>query len=195
MTTTLRSAPHRRRALLAVGIAVLALIATACGSDDDSAGTVAPTSVGNTGPAEITVSAQWARTSPMDAANGAAYAIIACPTDDALVGVAVDATVAEKVELHETVMSGMTGDTAMGMGSDTTMGMGGTTMPGQMTMQPVDRIECTAAAGAELQPGGYHIMLFGLVEPLKVGDTVSITLTFEAAGEMVVEFPVLEEAP
>ena len=61
----------------------------------------------------FSVSKQWARTSPMDAANGAAYATIACPSDDALVGAAVDATAAQKVELHETVMGGPTGDTAM----------------------------------------------------------------------------------
>ena len=170
-----------RRLIAATGVAIFSLVAVACAADT----TVAAT---NGAVTEVTVSGQWARTSPMDAANGAAYATIACPSDDALVGAAVDATAAQKVELHETVMGGATGDTAMGMGSETTMA-------GQMTMQPVDRIECLAGTPAELKPGGYHIMLFGLVNPLKIGDTLSITLTFERAGDVVVVFPVLEAAP
>ena len=174
-----------RRLIAATGVAIFSLVAVACDSDDAADTTVAAT---NGAVTEVTVSGQWARTSPMDAANGAAYATIACPSDDALIGAAVDAAAAQKVELHETVMGGATGDTAMGMGSETTMA-------GQMTMQPVDRIECLAGAPAELKPGGYHIMLFGLVNPLKIGDTLSITLTFERAGDVVVVFPVLEAAP
>ena len=38
----------------------------------------------------------------------------------------------------------------------------------------------------EMKPGGYHIMLMGLAEPLKEGDEVDLTLTFEKAGEVKV---------
>ena len=35
-----------------------------------------------------------------------------------------------------------------------------------------------------LSPGGYHVMLFELVKPLKEGDVVPLTLTFEdSAGK------------
>ena len=98
-----------RRLIAATGVAIFSLVAVACDSDDAADTTVAAT---NGAVTEVTVSGQWARTSPMDAANGAAYATIACPSDDALVGAAVDATAAQKVELHETVMGGATGDTA-----------------------------------------------------------------------------------
>ncbi|NDF67887.1 MAG: copper chaperone PCu(A)C, partial [Actinobacteria bacterium] len=52
-----------------------------------------------------------------------------------------------------------------------------------------------AGIKTELKPGGYHIMMMKLVKPLVVGETVSITLTFESGSTQVVEVPVLEEAP
>jgi copper(I)-binding protein len=35
-----------------------------------------------------------------------------------------------------------------------------------------------------LAPGGYHIMLTGLKQPLKQGDTFPVTLSFERAGQI-----------
>jgi copper(I)-binding protein len=162
--------------LLAAG-----LLFTACGDDTDA-----------TRGDDVEVSGAWARTSPMDAANGAAYFTITSPLDDAILSVAVDATVADRAELHETVMAEPTG-TTMGAG----MGMGtGTTMPmGEMTMREVEEITLPAATAVALAPGGLHVMLFDLVEPLDVGDTITVTLTLESAGELMVEVPVLDGAP
>lgn len=44
-----------------------------------------------------------------------------------------------------------------------------------------------------LKRGGYHVMLMGLTQPLVHGETVTITLVFEHAGEMVIEIPVDNE--
>ena len=41
-----------------------------------------------------------------------------------------------------------------------------------------------------LEPGGLHVMFMGLARPLEQGDAVSLTLVFEAAGEISVELPV-----
>lgn len=41
-----------------------------------------------------------------------------------------------------------------------------------------------------LQRGGDHVMLMGLTRELKDGDIITLTLTFEHAGEVVVEAPV-----
>jgi periplasmic copper chaperone A len=41
-----------------------------------------------------------------------------------------------------------------------------------------------------LARGGDHIMLMGLSNPLKAGDTVHLTLTFEHAGVVEVDVPV-----
>lgn len=47
-----------------------------------------------------------------------------------------------------------------------------------------------------LQRGGKHVMLMGLTSPLEQGATVSVTLTFEKAGDMVLDVPVdLERMP
>jgi periplasmic copper chaperone A len=35
----------------------------------------------------------------------------------------------------------------------------------------------------ELKPGGYHLMLMDLKQPLKTGDTVAVTLVFEGADK------------
>ena len=47
-----------------------------------------------------------------------------------------------------------------------------------------------------LKRGGDHVMFMGLTQELKQGDMISLTLTFEKAGDVVVEVPVdLERKP
>jgi copper(I)-binding protein len=46
----------------------------------------------------------------------------------------------------------------------------------------------------EMKPGGYHIMLMGLKAPLKTGEEIEITLTFEKAGALTLKVPVGEVA-
>lgn len=41
-----------------------------------------------------------------------------------------------------------------------------------------------------MERGGNHIMFMGLAQPFTPGATVSVTLEFEAAGDVVVEIPV-----
>ena len=41
-----------------------------------------------------------------------------------------------------------------------------------------------------LEPGGLHVMLMGLSEPLEDGATLPLVLTFESAGEVAVAVPV-----
>ncbi|MEN9643427.1 MAG: hypothetical protein RL238_96 [Actinomycetota bacterium] len=188
--------PRPRRALAAtVAVGLFAFGAAACGDDStDSADTAgAETTAGSA--AELTVSGQWARTSPMDAANGALYFTVTSPEADRLVDVKVDASVAGMAQIHETVMA--TDDT-MAMGSDTTMAMGGDTtmaMGGEMEMREVDGIDIAAGEPLVLEPGGYHVMLMELAAPLEVGTSISVTLTFEKAGDVVIDVPVLDEAP
>lgn len=180
----------RRRAIGAV-VAVVALLA-ACGSDDDSTAetttTAAPAS-------EIEVSDVWARTSPAVATAGAVYMDITNRGDlgDSLRSAAVDPSVAATVELHETVEA--EGEDSMstttGMGSGTTTRAGG----GMMSMQPVDEIPVLAGETVALEPGGYHIMLLDLAEPLEVGTSITLTLTFELFGPVDVTAEVRDAAP
>ena len=201
-----------RRALTAVATGSLLLALTACGDDSVATTTESPATESpateSTGAAssdtaapvdELTITGAWARTSPMMATMGAAYMTITSPVDDRLLGADIDAAVAADAQVHEVVMVGST-DTTMSMGSDTTgsMGMGSDTtmaMGGEMTMREVDHVDLMAGMPVEFVPGGYHIMLIDLAEPLVVGASITITLQFETAGDVVVEIPVLDEAP
>ncbi len=131
--------------------------------------------------AAITVEGAWARPSMGVADAMATYLVIrnSGSTADALIGVASD--VASTVQMHETVTvaaSPSPGD-GMAMGSPAPSGA-------MMAMQPVARIEVPAGATVELKAGGYHIMLTGLKQELKAGDSFTLTLAFEKAGRLPV---------
>ena len=55
---------------------------------------------------------------------------------------------------------------------------------GVMSMFPVDGIDIPAKGEIVLKPGGYHIMLIGLMKELKPGDHFSVTLHFSKAGNV-----------
>lgn len=63
-----------------------------------------------------------------------------------------------------------------------------------MRMVEVEEGFAVPAGGmAMLERGGNHVMLMGLVEPLKQGDEVEVTLTFEKAGEVTLTLTVDNE--
>jgi len=53
---------------------------------------------------------------------------------------------------------------------------------GMMKMRAIPSLEIRPAARVELKPDGYHLMLVDLKQPLKVGETFPVMLTFERAG-------------
>lgn len=61
---------------------------------------------------------------------------------------------------------------------------------GVAKMRQVQGIEVPAGASATLAPGGFHIMFMGLNAPFKVGEVVPVTLRFEKAGEVRVDFEI-----
>lgn len=88
-------------------------------------------------------------------------------TADRLVSGATD--VAGVVELHETVRDD----------------------EGRMMMQPLENgIEIPAGGSVALVPGGLHVMLREVTAELVEGDTITITLQFEQAGEVTLDVPV-----
>lgn len=60
-----------------------------------------------------------------------------------------------------------------------------------MKMREVEAIEIPAGEMVELKRGGYHIMLMDLKQDVKAGETTSCTLKFENAGEVTVELKVM----
>lgn len=117
--------------------------------------------------AEIHINNPYARaTMPMQPAAGAYLTLENTgKTADKLLALASPA--AKNVELH-------------------TMSMEGNVMK----MRAAPELELKPADKIVMQPGsggsGYHIMLMGLVQPLKAGDKFPLTLTFEKAGKVVI---------
>ena len=108
----------------------------------------------------ITIEEPWTRASLSSAVkNAAVYMVIAndAETPDALLK--VEGTVADRTEVHEM-----------------------TFVDDIMRMNEVESLEVPAKGTAFLEPGGSHIMLLGLKEPLKQGESFDLKLTFEKAG-------------
>jgi copper(I)-binding protein len=58
---------------------------------------------------------------------------------------------------------------------------------GILEMDPQAQFAIPTGGRLELHPGGAHIMLLGLTQALRQGDTVPLVLTFEQAGQMSVD--------
>lgn len=115
---------------------------------------------------EIDIGHPWSRAAPAGI-TGAGYLTLTNKgsTPDRLVG--ARAEIARTVEIHSNSMEG-----------------------GVMRMRPVEAVEVAPGAEVKLAPGGLHIMLIGLKQPLVKGARVPLTLVFEKAGEVTVELAV-----
>lgn len=117
----------------------------------------------------VSVTTPWARATPGGAKVGAAFLELSAPQGGADKLVAAKSPVAGVVELHAHTQSN-----------------------GVMQMRRVDDIPVAAGAKVTMKPGGLHIMLMELKQPLKEGETIDLTLVFEKAGEVKVSVPVLK---
>lgn len=119
--------------------------------------------------AEIEVKDAYARSSGMMAKAGAAFMEIVNTGDEDDQLIAASAGVAKRVELHTHIA-----------GDD-----------GVMKMREVEGGFTIPAGGLHmLQRGGDHVMFMGLTEVFEQGKIIPVTLTFEKAGDIVVEVPV-----
>ena len=118
----------------------------------------------------ISIGHPWARPTGAGQAVGGGFMTLTNGGTAADRLVAVSTAVSASVELHTMRMEGDV-----------------------MRMRQVEAIELPAGGSVELKPGGLHLMLMGLKQPLKPGDTFPLTLRFEKAGEVVVTVNV--EAP
>ncbi len=81
-------------------------------------------------------------------------------------------------------MDGESGDGSM-EGMDSESGDMPEAMMGMRQLE--DGLELPAGEEVSLEPGGYHVMLLELAQPIAEGDTIQVTLVFENAGEVQVE--------
>lgn len=120
----------------------------------------------------IEINQVWSRAMPPSAPTGAVYFNLRNPTDQADRLTGVHTTRAERAELHTHVHEG-----------------------DMMRMEQIEAVDVPAAGQVEFEPGGHHVMLFKLSEPLTAGDHFPLTLIFENAGEVTVEVSVQEQPP
>lgn len=61
---------------------------------------------------------------------------------------------------------------------------------GVMKMRQVEKIDLPTGKIVALQPGGLHIMLIGLKKPLKLGEVIELSLSFEDNSSLKLLVPV-----
>jgi len=117
---------------------------------------------------DLVITQAWTRATPNGAKIGGGYLTIENKgsTPDRLICGSTDA--AGRIAVHEMAMK-----------------------DGVMTMRSLDNgLTIDPGKTVKLAPGGYHLMMFDLKDPLKQGDTVPVTLKFEKAGEVKVSLAV-----
>jgi copper(I)-binding protein len=117
----------------------------------------------------IRISQPWSRATPKGAASGAGYMTLtnkgAAP--DKVSCVSDDASA--QCEIHTMTMEG-----------------------GVMKMRPVEGgLEIKPGESVTLKPGSNHMMFLSLKHPLEQGQTVKVTLKFEHAGTIDIDYPVV----
>ena len=108
--------------------------------------------------AGVTVTDAWIKATMPGQTTAAAYLKITSDAPAKLVGASSPA--AKIVQIHEMKMNGNV-----------------------MQMRAVDALDLPPGKTVEFKPGGYHIMLSNLAQPLKEGATVPLTLTVEGADK------------
>jgi copper(I)-binding protein len=163
MTTTMR-----RLMPAAALTAALGLTLAGCGSDDTPEPTATESAAmgmvadgAAANVGDLELTGFWVKESSLDLAAGFGTIANNGPEDDALVG----ATAADvpAVELHQT-MDGV--------------------------MQQVDSFPAPAGGSVTLAPGGNHLMLLGLTEPLVAGESLDLTLSFASGATAEITAPI-----
>jgi len=119
-------------------------------------------------PANFAFSLVWARPGDEGGVSGAYMRVLNVGDDDTLIGVSTD--VAAVAEVHEMRMNGDV-----------------------MEMRPVeDGVPLAFGDIAVLEPGGIHVMLMDLTQPLEDGTAFALTLQFESGSEVTIGVPVYD---
>ena len=121
----------------------------------------------------IDVQHPWSRPLPPVSANGAAYLVITNHGKEAVTLSGGSTPRANTIELHEHVHQ----DGLMKMHE----------IAGGIPIAPGETVS--------LQPGGLHVMLMGLTEPMVAGEQYPLTLEFEGAESIEVQVMISDKAP
>ncbi|MNC17203.1 hypothetical protein D3C75_650760 [compost metagenome] len=116
---------------------------------------------------ELTIDHPWSRELPPNAPAGAAYFTLHNQGAEADRLIAASSPRAQKSELHTHLQQ-----------------------DGMMKMVQIPGVDIPAQGEVVFQPGGNHVMLFGLSQPLTAGEQFPLTLEFEKAGKVDVQVKV-----
>jgi len=108
--------------------------------------------------AQVSVKEPWVRATVAQQQATGAFLQITSATPARLVS--ASSPVAAVVEIHEMSMDA-----------------------GVMKMRAVPALELPAGVSVELKPGGYHVMLMGLKNQIKAGDSVPLSLVVEGTNK------------
>ena len=117
---------------------------------------------------DLVISQGWTRATPGGAKIGGGFLTIENKgtVPDKLIGASTDA--AGKIEVHEMAVT-----------------------DGVMKMRPLENgLAIEPGKSVKLAPGGYHLMMMDLKNPLKEGEKLPVTLQFEKAGKVAVTLDV-----
>lgn len=117
--------------------------------------------------AAIEVVDPYARATPPNAPNSAAFMTLVNTSDKAIALVEASSPAAGKVELHTHVKK-----------------------DGMMKMRQVKEIAIEEQSETILKPGGLHVMLFDLDKPLNPGESIALTLVFSDGSKITQNVPI-----
>lgn len=119
------------------------------------------------GMAQVEIEKAWTRATPPGAKMAAGYLTIRNKSASADKLRSVTSPAAARVETHVTVKDGDI-----------------------VRMREVKGYDVPAKGVLELKPGGAHLMFVDIRQPFKDGEKIPVTLWFEKAGEVKLEFQV-----
>jgi periplasmic copper chaperone A len=128
-----------------------------------------PTFAQKTTTSPVTITDAWVKTTVPGGAVSAAYMQITSAVSAKLVKVEVP--ISGNVEIHDMKMS-----------------------DGVMEMKALDALDLPANQAVTLKPGGLHVMLMKLKQPINKGDNVPLKLTFEGADKKTFTMDVMAKA-
>ena len=113
-------------------------------------------------PPQISISGAWSRATVAGQSSAAAYLTVT-NTGDGDERLLQVSTPIGRPSLHSTTMDN-----------------------GVMRMRPLASLDIPAHSTVDLKPGGAHIMIMGVKQPLAAGSSFPLTLKFDRSGERTV---------
>lgn len=121
--------------------------------------------------ADVEIDGAYARASIPNVPNSAAFFVIKNNSDKDIAITSANSDIAEKNELHTHIKENK-----------------------MMKMMKIEKLVVPAKSSLELKSGGDHVMLIGLKKELKVGDEISLELSFSDGDKKSIKVPVKDLA-